>query len=231
MSQTRPAVEKKNIRDLLKEKDAFLTTSEKIFEYFLRHTKAVAGGAAVLVLAVIVGVVYVNHQREAEAEAVESYDRALALSAPEATIAALEKVRTDFPDRQAARLAALALVGLYAEARAPEKALPLAENFIQTLRPAEISLKPLLLDNLGGLYETVRDYPQAVRSYQAILESRPLDENLRQNTLMALGRVQAAAGAKEAAVQAYEELLNVSPNSFKAYLAQAHLAELKGEAR
>jgi tetratricopeptide (TPR) repeat protein len=217
----------KHIRDLLKEKDAFLTTTEKVYEFALRHTRALAFGAAAVILAALAVFAYVRSQRAAEEAAGAAYEEALAAASPEA---ALEKLRADHPGRRAERLAALALVRLHTEAGAPEKALPLVENLLQTLKPAEISLKPLLLDNLGGLYEMVRDYPRAAQSYQALLDWPSLPDNYKSNILLALGRVQDAAGQPEAAKMTYEDLLRSFPDSYPALLARARLSTLTGEA-
>jgi tetratricopeptide (TPR) repeat protein len=223
MTQIKKAPEK-NIRDLLKEKDAFLTTSEKAYEFILRHTRALAFGVAAVVLAVIVAFAYVRSQEAAEEAAMAAYEEALAAASPEA----LEKIYHS--GRRAGRLAALALIRLHIEAGAPEKALPLAENMLQTLKPAEISLRPILLDNLGGLYETVRDYPKAAQSYQALRDWPSLPDQYKSNILLALGRVQSAAGQPEAAIKSYEDLLRSFPGSFPALLARARLSALKGEA-
>ena len=217
----------KHIRDLLKEKDAFLTTSEKVYEFILRHTRALIIGAMAAALAAIAVFAYVNSQKAAEETALAAYEQALAAASPEA---ALEKIMAEHPGRLAARLAALALIRIHTVAKAPEKALPLAENLLQTLKPAEISLKPLLLDNLGGLYETIRDYARAEQSYKAILDWPSLPDNYKSNILLAMGRVQNAAGQPEAARQTYEDLLQSFPGSYPALLAQARLSALKGEA-
>ncbi|MDR2934718.1 MAG: hypothetical protein LBV70_02360 [Candidatus Adiutrix sp.] len=217
----------KHIRDLLKEKDAFLTTSEKVYEFALRHTRALALGAAVALLAVLAGFAYVRSRQAAEEAALTAYEQALAEASPEA---ALEKIRSDHPGRRAARLAVLALIRLHTEADAPEKAVPLAENLLQTLKPEEISLKPLLLDNLGGLYETIKDYPRAAQSYQALLDWPFLPDNYKSNLLLALGRVRDADGQPEAAKLAYEDILQSFPDSYPALLARARLSALNGEA-
>ncbi|MDR2724730.1 MAG: tetratricopeptide repeat protein, partial [Candidatus Adiutrix sp.] len=209
MNQIKKAPEK-HIRDLLKEKDAFLTTSEKVYEFILRHTRALAFGAAAVALAVIVGFAYVRSQKAAEEAAEAAYEEALAAASPEA----LEKIQHS--GRRAGRLAALALIRLHIEAGAPEKALPLAENMLQTLKPAEISLKPLLLDNLAGLYETVQDYPKAAQSYETLLDWPSLSGNYKPNVLLALGRVRSAAGQPEEAMLAYEEALaTASPEALE----------------
>jgi len=217
----------KHIRDLLKEKDAFLTTSEKVYEFILRHTRALAIGAALAALAALAVIAYVHSRQAAEEASLAAYEAALTSPSPEV---ALEKIRTDHPGRLAGRLAALALFRLHAEAGALEKALPLAENLVKTLKPAEASLKPLLLDNLGGLYETLGDYPRAEETYKALLDWPPLPGSYKSNLLLAVGRVQVASGQPEAAKQTYEEVRQSFPGSYPALLAQSRLSALKGEA-
>lgn len=228
-------VDKRPIRDLLQEKDAFLTTSEKIFEYILRHTKAFIVAAVALALCIVAAAVYTKYQKSADAESTLAFEQALELATtqsgnPENGLSALEKVRADYQGRQGSRLASYALVNLYAAQNAADKALPLAENLLQTLKPAEMSLKPLLLNNLGGLYESSGDFQRAGKSYEAILALNNLEPALRMETLMALGRVKTAEGQKDEAISFYQTVIKDFPQSFKSYLANAKVAELKGEA-
>jgi hypothetical protein len=227
--------DKRPIRDLLQEKDAFLTTSEKAFEYILRHTKAFITAAVAVVLCIVALAVYTKYQKSAEVESTLAFEQALELATSqpddtEAGLSALEKVRGDYQGRQGSRLAAYALVNIYATRKEADKALPLAENLLQTLKPSEISLKPLLLNSLGGLYESSQDFQRASKSYEAILALTNLEPALRMETLMALGRVKAAAGQKDEAIEFYQTVIKDFPLSFKSYLANAKVAELKGEA-
>jgi len=230
MSEKKP-LDKKPIRDLLTEKDAFLTTSEKLQEYFLRHTKGVIITIAAVALAVIAAAVYMNHQAKAEKEAALAYENSLTRLAgsEDDGIAALEKVRGDFAGRKASRLAAFRLLGLYVAKNDTDKALPLAEDLLKTIKPAEASLKPALLSNLGGLYEEKQDYQQAAKSYETLLAMNHLGPNLQQNLLMSLGRVYTSAGRKDDAVKNYERLIREYPMTLQAFMANAKLAELKGE--
>ncbi|KXS56048.1 MAG: hypothetical protein AMR96_04685 [Candidatus Adiutrix intracellularis] len=219
--------DKKNIRDLIGEKDVFLTISERIYEYFLSHIRLLAALGAVVVLVIIGVILLVNYQSSFNIKGLEAYENALA---SDAAVPALEKVRADYPGSRAARLAAFSLIGFYTDQRALEKALPLAENLLQTLKANEISIKPVLLNTLGGLYETGRDYPRALQAYQAILEFKTINAILREDVLLALGRVNTIVGDQKAAIRNYEEILQKFPNSFKAYLANTKLAALKGVA-
>ena len=229
MSEKKP-LDKKPIRDLLSEKDAFLTTSEKIQEYLLRHTKGVIITVAAVALAVIATALYLSHQDKAERQATVAYENSLAKLAESESdgLAALEKVRADFAGRKASRLAAYRLLGLYIANKDVDKALPLAEDLLKTLKPAETALKPVLLNNLGGLYEEKKDYQQAARSYETLLAIDYLGPNLKLSMLMSLGRVYAAADRKDDAVRNYEQVIREYPQSFQAFMANSKLSELKG---
>lgn len=232
MSEKKSA-DKKPIRDILQEKDAFLTTSEKIYEYFLRHTRGLIAAAAALIICVIAVAVYANVQKSAEAKSTLAFEKAIDLfdeetGNPEAGMAALEKVRLDHQGRKGSRLATLTLIAVYGARDESAKALPLAENMLQTLKPAEITLKPILLNNLGGLYESSGDYQRAAKSFEAILTLNHLEPAFRLETLMALGRVQAAAGQNEESIKYYQTVVKDFPTHFKAYLANSKVAELKG---
>ncbi|MDR2946347.1 MAG: hypothetical protein LBV79_06350, partial [Candidatus Adiutrix sp.] len=142
MSDKKP-LDKKPIHDLLTEKDAFLTTSEKIQEYCLRHTKGLIVTVAVFALAVVGVALYLNYEKKAEQAAGLAYENSLAaLESSEAEgLAALEKVRADFAGRKASRLAAFRLMSLYADQGETDKALPLAEELLSTIQAAEAPLK------------------------------------------------------------------------------------------
>lgn len=229
MSEKKP-LDKKPIRDLLTEKDAFLTTSEKVQEYFLRHTKAVIIAVAAVALAVIVTAIYLNQQEKAEERASLAYeDSLLRLAVSEGEgIAALEKLHADYAGRKGSRLAAFRLLALYGTRKDADKALPLAEELLRTLNPAEASLKPVLLNNIGGLYEEKKDYQQAAKSYETLLTMKHLGPNMQREVLMSLGRVYAAADRKEDAIRNYERVVNEHSQTIQAFMANAMLAELKG---
>lgn len=232
MAERKP-VDKRPIKDLLTEKDAFLTTSERAYEYFLRHTKALITAVAVVAILVVASALYIKYQEDAELAAEEAFEKALEAASgqtdSEASINALEEVRRDYSGRKAARMASFTLVSLYSEKGEVAKALPLAENLLQTLTSGEISLKPLLLSTLGGLYESGGNPPLAIKTYETILAMTPLEPNLKQDVLSALARVHTAAGQKDEAAKYYQAILVEFPQSIKAYMANVKLAELKGE--
>lgn len=226
-------VEKKPIRDLLQEKDAFLTTSEKFIEYFLRHTKAFIALGVALAIIIIGTAFYLRHQSNAEAKAAIAFEQAMESAkksdGSQESRAALEKVRSDYQGRKGARLAGFALIPLYDNAGETDRALTLAEDMLKTLQPAESSLKPLLLNTIGGLSEVKGDFQLAAKSYEALMASSPLPP-LKLEVMMALARVYASSGRNDEAVKLYEDVVREFPQSMHALIANFKVAEIKGEA-
>ncbi len=226
-------VEKKPIKDLLAEKDAFLTTSERIYEYFLRHTRAFIIAAAAVALLAAAWAAYSRYEESAELTASAAYEDALeAMSqSPEKATVALETVRTDFKGRKAARLAAYTLVSLYSAQNENAKALALAEELMRALPLSEAAMKPVLLSDLAGLYEAEKKYDEAAATYESILELGVAQPQLRRDGLMALGRVNTARGRTIDAANNYQAVINEFPNDMKAYMANSFLASIEGAPR
>jgi predicted negative regulator of RcsB-dependent stress response len=224
-------VEKKPIKDLLAEKDAFLTTSDKIYEYFLRHTKGFIIGAVAIAALIFAWAAYDRYEVSAEETATAAYEDALETmaEAPDQAAEALEAVRADFAGRKASRMAAYALVGIYSAQSENSQALAIAEELLRTLPPAEAALKPALLGDLAGLYEAEKKYDLASATYESILDMGIAQPHLRRDTLMSLGRVNAVRGNKEEAIGNYQALINEFPGDMKAYMANSILAALTAQ--
>jgi predicted negative regulator of RcsB-dependent stress response len=226
-------VEKKPIKDLLAEKDAFLTTSDKMYEYFLRHTKAFIIAAVAIAAVIIAWAAYNKYELSAEQTAAAAYENALEAVAGslDQGAGALEAVRADFPGRKASRMAAYTLVSLYSAQNENAKATALAEELLRTLPPAENALKPVLLVNLAGLYEAEKKYDEAAATYESISNLGISQPDLRLNSLMSLGRINAARGQKEAAIKNYQDIIAEFPEKMEAYRANSILVSLTAEPR
>lgn len=226
-------IDKKPIKDLLAEKDAFLTSSERIQEYFFRHTKGFVIGAVTVAVIIIGTAVYLNLQKAAEEKASLAYEGALQMMAAgqetKSVVEALEKVRAEHGGRKAARMAGYTLASIYNNNGDTDQALAVSEELLRSITPAEQSLKPILLYNIGGLYEVKRNYDLAAKSYATLLADKELMiPDFRQDVLLALGRVMSAAGKKDEAVKYYEDIINDHPDSLAAFMANSKLAELRG---
>lgn len=228
-------IEKKKISELLNEKDAFLTTSEKFYEFYLGHTKGFIMAGVIFVL-IIIGVAYsFSYQKKIDTTAVMAYESALSLIATNqqnlaVPIEALEKIRIDYEDRKVDRLATFDLVSLYRAQGDSDRAMNLAQELLQSLKQGEMSLKPLLLNILGGFYEVKGDYVKATKSYETLLVMAATDSQLKEDVLISLGRVNLAAGQTEAALKYFQTIITEFPQSYGAFGANYQIAELKGEA-
>jgi predicted negative regulator of RcsB-dependent stress response len=223
-------VEKKDIKDLLAEKDAFLTTSDRVYEYFLRHTKGFIILGVALAALVIAWAAYNKYEAGAELTATAAYEAALDAMeiSPAEAATKLEAVRTDFKGRNAARMAAYALVSIYSAQNENALALAVAEELMRTMPAGEAPLKPALLADLAGLYEAEKKNEDAAATYKNILDLGIAQPNLRRDCLMALGRVNTALGKTEEAVANYQTVITEFPGDLKAYMANTFLAALKG---
>lgn len=224
-------VEKKDIKDLLAEKDAFLTTSDRLYEYFLRHTKGFIILGALVAALIIAWAAYNKYEEGAELTATAAYEEALdALeTSPDEAIEKLEAARAGFKGRHAARMAAYTLVSIYSAKNENAKALAVAEELMRTLPPLEAPLKPALLADLAGLYEAEKKYEEAAATYQSILDLGIPQPHLRRDTLMGLGRVNTLLGKNEEAMNNYQTVVTEFPGDLKAYMANSFLVALKGE--
>ena len=223
------AFEKSSIEDLIKQKDAFLSTSERIYEFVAKHAKALITIGVLIVALALALVFYFNHQKNLENEALNALDLSWALADNgdnEAAIAALEKVRVDFSQRKAARLAAFKLFNLYAE-KDQAKALVLGEELLSSLNSDEAPMKNDLLYALASLYEDQGNLDKAAASLQSA--SVGAKDEFKLAVLLSQGRVYKALGKNAEAQVAYENIINEFGRSSKAYLARHELALLGGD--
>ncbi|MDR0549491.1 MAG: outer membrane protein assembly factor BamD [Deltaproteobacteria bacterium] len=224
------------IKKLLRTDDAFFSTSEKAYNFFLTHTRGfIYGACGLLLLFVVILVVVKIHDRNLEKAALATQE-ALTVTEPNGAVAALTAVIDQYPGSPSARVAALALVGAQVEAQNYAQAAATLEEFISSLKPGEESLKILTLVSLGQLYEDLNDLEKAGRNYrlaqaelQGVGSSIVPVESLKTEVAMSVARVQEAAGQIAESIQTYETLKLTYPNrgSFQDFLAQYRLAMLK----
>ncbi|MDR2421916.1 MAG: tetratricopeptide repeat protein [Deltaproteobacteria bacterium] len=225
------------IKKLLRGDDAFLTTSEKAYNFFLTHTRYFVWGAVALIL--VVGVVLIVAQVRASGlkKAAEASGTAIALedSGGAQSISALSEVIEEHPSSPSARAATLALVRALAASKNYALAAETLEGFVDSLRPGENSLKALALISLGQLYEELNDLSKASNNYRAALalvqkdgQASPSEAPMQSELTQAVGRVLLASGQIEASKKVYEAQRLLYPNraSFQDYLVQYRLAGL-----
>jgi predicted negative regulator of RcsB-dependent stress response len=220
------------IKKLLRADDAFLTTSEKLFLYVKKNTRKIALIVALAVAAALTGLVLKSVNDAKLARALDSYRQAVKIEDAVERNQALQAVRTDYPGTKAARQASYSLLSESLGASDLEEALPLIDEIIKTVDPAEESLRPLLLAAKAGLLEQAGQLEPAFDQYKeivSIVDSGSVDPDATPflaELNSALGRVSMALGRNDEAKKAYENVILISPQSYRSYTAQVKLSQL-----
>jgi tetratricopeptide (TPR) repeat protein len=223
---------KVSIKTLLRTEDAFMSTSDRIYNYYLSHTKKIWLTIGAVAAAFLVGLL-VKHFHDARlADALDAFHNAAAVADPAQSAESLAKVAEEYSGAPGARQASFALVATYLSEGDFQAALPVLERLTATLAPAEESLRPLVLSTLGSLYEESGQSGQALSAYRSALDLvqkapiTPAGASFQAELLASIGRVSLAQGQTVEAVSAYEELLGLAPDGYRAYAAQVKLSEL-----
>ncbi|MDR3203954.1 MAG: tetratricopeptide repeat protein [Deltaproteobacteria bacterium] len=220
------------IKKLLRTNDAFLTTSEKIYSYFLTNTKTIIIALSALIV-VFIAILLVLHFRQARIDKAEAaFNRALAITDQTEAVAKLNEIRKSYSGSPADRQAAFAMAQIFLKNKQTDKALPLLEELAIELRPAEESLKPLIWVSLAGLYEDQNQLDKAAQAYKKALAAikagpeAPSGVPFKAYIHFSIGRVALALGKRFEAAEAFKEVLALESDSQISWEAQLKLAQL-----
>jgi tetratricopeptide (TPR) repeat protein len=228
---------KVSIKKLVRTNDAFLTTSDKIWNYVQGNKKKIIIWASALV-AIFLIVIIVKSVHDSKLEnALAAYQQAITITSIEPQKEALIQVRTDYAGTPADRLAAYALLDLALTTNSFDEAVTLGEQLLQSLPKAEEHVRPLLMETLGGLYEEKGQPSEALAQYKAAitlvepLAARP-EGNASANAYLSglytsLSRVALATGQIDEARVALENIIFRAPNTQQAFQAQIKLASIE----
>jgi predicted negative regulator of RcsB-dependent stress response len=221
------------IKKLLKTEDAFLSTSERVYNFFLTHTNQFIFGALGLIVILAVILVIIQNRSSNLEKAAFASQEAMSVVDPEASIAALSSVIEKYPGAPSSRAATLALAAAQGKAKNFAQAAETLEGFVKTLKPGEDSLKALVLVSLGQYYEELGQLDKAsanYRSAQALANEfanvSQAADSLKTELYVAIGRVQAAAGQIGDSASTYQSFRLAYPTrgSFLDFMAQHRLA-------
>jgi tetratricopeptide (TPR) repeat protein len=225
---------KVHIKTLLRTNDAFLTTSDKIYGYFVTNKKKIIIWALTIVVIFLVVMAYFIVRNNRIQNALEAFNKAVILENIDESITALSEVREKFSSTPAARQAGYALVDIYIGQKKLPEALALLNELYQTLTMAEESLRPLINNQLGALYEDVSDLENSLRCYKTALAQSELRGDaayiaagFRSGILNSIGRVSVEMGLIEDAKKTYNEIILLYPNSYLALTGRYKLAQLE----
>ncbi|MDR2460923.1 MAG: tetratricopeptide repeat protein, partial [Deltaproteobacteria bacterium] len=230
------------LKQILREQDAFFTTSERIYSFFLTYKKKILLSALVIVVIVLAIVLFISHRNSTRQKASEAYYEAIVENDPQATLANMEAVRQEWENTPAARLAAFSMVESYVALGRYEEGRDLLAELLRDLKEPEESLRPLINSYLGALYEETGDMPNALSSYKAsydwlVANSPGTTEQsgapdfsviFRTNLLSAMARVNLAMGNFEAARTNYVEMGLILPDTLTTTLAEFKLGTMPG---
>lgn len=223
-------------KELLKAPDEFLTFSERVFIFVRDNSKKVFTGVALIVAAVVITVGVLSYLEIQSSRAAEAYATAVARlpvngefepQKAEAAVIELEKVADSFSSHSSGRCALLDLGALYFKLGKHDQSLTAYQRFLDSIKPEEVSLKPLVLDSLAYVYEAKGEPAQAAARWEALIGLQGL--MLKEQAYLNLARVSNELGRPDQARQAYQKLLAEFPNSAQAVLAKAQMAALPPE--
>ncbi len=215
-------------KQLLKEPDEFLTFSQKMMGYMLRHrVKFISGLAVLFALLVITGLVsYFSNRAEDNAfamlnQGVTRYNEVMEKDGPEKAYLAVEKDFLEMFDRYSGRkgsqMARITFANMACDAGKYEKALELYQNALKDFGDTP-SLKNLILAGLGFACEGKEDYAAAIGYFERIA-SGP-DPLMKSEAAFRLGMLYEKTGDKEKSLKSYQKLLADYPDSLYADLVR-----------
>ncbi|MDR1395679.1 MAG: tetratricopeptide repeat protein [Deltaproteobacteria bacterium] len=205
-----------HIKKLLRSEDAFLTTSERAYNFFLLHTRHFAAGAvilAVVLAAILIGrQVYLSNLKEAA----QASQAAMFQPDPASAVQDLTEVLEKYSDTVPSRPALLTLSQAQYEMQEYAQAAENLEKALVSISPDSDSLQAQIHLSLGQCYENLGNFEKAIQNYrtaQALIigaGSVDLDAALfpaSGEASMDLARAYAQTGQLEQARQSYENIL------------------------
>lgn len=159
---------------------------------------------AAVVVAAVAGLYNAYHNYAVNKSAM-TYDQAMALKDVSKKTTALQKIAEDYGTAPAGVWSRITLAHLDQEAGKTKEAIAKL-TAINAETPEKSLLKPLLLANLGSLYEQEKQFDQAEKVYLELKGSKGFEPMALDN----LGRVYEAMGKKDKAVQMYQQYMGLT---------------------
>ena len=167
--------EKITRKELLKEPDQFLTTSEKLAAFFSDHGPMVLSVliGVVVIAAGIAGFKYNRKVTHLENEKLyfemETIQAKAEKKKPEEVLAQLKALRDQFSDGPQKSRADLLLAGSYFQNGDQDQALALYSEVLNASAPGQLSHQ-LARVGIGAVHEGKKEYGKAMEVYKSIIE-------------------------------------------------------------
>ncbi|MCW5202709.1 MAG: tetratricopeptide repeat protein [Candidatus Electrothrix communis] len=201
-----------------------------VIEFLQKNQRKIWTVVTIVAVVIIVTAFYDSYRTYSSNKAAKAYDAALLLEG-EQRATALNKVNEDFSSTPSAAWSQIQLAHLDQEAGKNKEAIDRLE-ILKNESGDEDLLTPLVLANLGALYEQDKQLDKAVAAYE-VLQKREGYEAL---ALSSLGRLYESMGKTEQAVATYQRYMSLTEkkqgdagpaqNSLARDMAQASLNRL-----
>jgi len=177
-----------------------------LIDFLRKNQRRIWITAAVIAAVVTVVALYGSYRNYTMRKASEAYDQALILP-DEQKKEALDKIVATYGSTPLAIWSRVELARMDQAAGATKHALQQLTAINSELKPSSL-LKPLVLVNLGALYEQVGEPAQALEAYQQLKTLQGFEAE----ALSSLGRVYESQGNKEQAIAMFQEYLQLTSN-------------------
>jgi tetratricopeptide (TPR) repeat protein len=208
-------------KQLLKEPDQFITFSSKLIAFGRTHLKAIligAGSLLTVLLVIAIGRQISNRNENRASEMVEKtmsmYSAALADTDAKS---AYERVKTSFNDifekygsKNPTKVARIAYANISYDAGDADTAIAMYKKALDDFGGSP-ALKNIVLSGLGQAYVLKAEYPQAIRYFEMLAESK--EKTLKDSALFNLAWLYEETGDNEKSRALYKQLLADFPDT------------------
>jgi tetratricopeptide (TPR) repeat protein len=229
---------KKIPKKKLREPDEFISSTEKAFLFVKGHSKPIAIGGIILVVIILSTFLYQQwkHQKEVDA------DRRLAsllelyqgVSSPyregsqenyKTLLAKFDETIQQFPRTSAGRLSYLYKGNIHLQLEEFEEAKTAFQTFLKKGGKRKL-FRSFALEGLGYAYEGKKEYEEALKSYQEIVEMGAEAQMAR--VYLRIGHCYEKQGKNKEALESYKTFLKASPKSPAANSVLRKISSLEG---
>jgi predicted negative regulator of RcsB-dependent stress response len=176
----------------------------KLIEFLQKNQRKIWTVAIIIAVVVTIFALYGSYSDYRLNKAAEAYDAALLFDGDQQK-AALQKVTDDYSSTPSATWSQVELAHIDQAAGETKAAVSKLETLSSELSEKDL-LKPLVLANLGGLYERDKQWDKAVSIYEQLKNTSGF-EAMAQNSL---GRVYESQGSNDKAIQAYQRYMSLT---------------------
>ncbi|CAK8716906.1 Tetratricopeptide repeat-containing protein [Candidatus Electrothrix laxa] len=177
-----------------------------IVEFLQKNQRKIWTVVSIIAVVIIVAALYDSYRTYTLNKAAKAYDAAQLLEGEQRVIA-LNKVKDEFSSTPSAGWSQIQLAHLDQDAGKYTEAIERLEA-LKSTQGEEDLLRPLVLANLGALYEQNKQLDKAVAAYDLLKKK----EGFQALALSSLGRVYENMGQKDQALDMYQRYMNLTEN-------------------